>query len=140
MENNYNNIISIKFAKALQPTYQLSRGKKFVEFGVNNDYPKYLIDLYSESPKHGSIVKNKSIYIFGKGFKDVPQTANTKGESWNEVMQKCILDNELFGGYYLQIIYNLLGQVKDVYHLEYQKVRTNESQNEFFVKNECAEY
>lgn len=136
MENNYNNLISIKFAKALQPTYQLSRGKKFVEFGVNNDYPKYLIDLYSESPKHGSIIKNKSFYIYGKGFKDVPQNANTQGESWNDVMRKCILDNELFGGYYLQIIYNLLGQVKDVYHLEYQKVRTNESQNEFFVKND----
>jgi len=62
--------------------------------------------------------------------------ANTKGESWNEVMQKCILDNELFGGYYLQIIYNLLGQIKDVYHIDYQKVRTNEAQSEFFVKND----
>jgi len=136
MENNYNNLISIKFAKAQQPIFKENRGKKYIEFGINNDYPNYLLDLYSESPKHGSIVKGKAFYIFGKGFEDVPQNANTKGESWNEVMQKCILDNELFGGYYLQIIYNLLGQIKDVYHIDYQKVRTNESQSEFFVKND----
>lgn len=136
MENNYNNLISIKFAKAQQPIFKENRGKKYIEFGINNDYPNYLLDLYSESPKHGSIVKGKTFYIFGKGFEDVPQNANTKGESWNEVMQKCILDNELFGGYYLQIIYNLLGQIKDVYHIDYQKVRTNEAQSEFFVKND----
>jgi len=136
MENNYNNLISIKFAKAQQPIFKENRGKKYIEFGINNDYPNYLLDLYSESPKHGSIVKGKAFYIFGKGFEDVPQNANTKGESWNEVMQKCILDNELFGGYYLQIIYNLLGQIKDVYHIDYQKVRTNEAQSEFFVKSD----
>ena len=133
---DYKNIITIKFAQAEQPRFEEKRAKGYVEFGGNNNYPEYLIGLFNESPKHGAIIKSKTNYIFGQGWDGVEQKANTKGETWNQITKKCILDDELFGGYYLQVIYNLLGQIKDVYHLEYHKVRTNKEQNEFQVKND----
>lgn len=139
MENNYKNIITVKFAQAEQPKFEEKKGKGYVEFGLNNNYPDYLIGLYNESPKHGAIIKSKTNYIFGQGWDGIEQKANVKGESWNQVTKKCILDDELFGGYYLQIIYNLLGEIKDVYHLEYHKVRTNKEQNEFQVKNDWSD-
>ena len=139
MENNYKNIITVKFAQAEQPKFEEKKGKGYVEFGLNNNYPDYLIGLYNESPKHGAIIKSKTNYIFGKGWDGIEQKANVKGESWNQVTKKCILDDELFGGYYLQVIYNLLGEIKDVYHLEYHKVRTNKEQNEFQVKNDWSD-
>ena len=136
MDNNYKNIITVKFAQAQQPKFEEKKGKGYVEFGANNNYPDYLIGLYNESPKHGAIIKSKTNYIFGQGWDGIEQKANVKGESWNQITKKCILDDELFGGYYLQVIYNLLGEIKDVYHLEYHKVRTNLEQNEFQVKND----
>jgi hypothetical protein len=139
MENNYKNIITVKFAQAEQPKFEEKKGKGYVEFGLNNNYPDYLIGLYNESPKHGAIIKSKTNYIFGQGWDGIEQKANVKGESWNQITKKCILDDELFGGYYLQVIYNLLGEIKDVYHLEYHKVRTNKEQNEFQVKNDWSD-
>ena len=139
MENNYKNIITVKFAQAQQPKFEEKKGKGYVEFGALNNYPDYLIGLYNESPKHGAIIKSKTNYIFGQGWDGIEQKANVKGESWNQITKKCILDDELFGGYYLQVIYNLLGEIKDVYHLEYHKVRTNKEQNEFQVKNDWAD-
>lgn len=135
MENNYNNIVGIKFARALQPKFEEKKGKGWIEFGENNDYPMYLLGLFNESAKHGSIIKGKSHYIFGKGMEGVPIKANIVGESYNQILKKAILDDEIFGGYYLQIIYNLTGQIKDVYHLEYHKVRTNKDGSEFYVKD-----
>ncbi len=139
MDNNYKNIITVKFAQAQQPKFEEKKGKGYVEFGANNNYPDYLIGLYNESPKHGAIIKSKTNYIFGQGWDGIEQKANVKGESWNQITKKCILDDELFGGYYLQVIYNLLGEIKDVYHLEYHKVRTNIEQNEFQVKNDWSD-
>lgn len=135
--SDYNNVISIKFARAEQPVFIEKKGSyPYVEFGEKNDYPDYLLSLYNESPKHGAIVKGKANYIFGKGFKDIPIPANTTGETINAVAKKCILDDEIFGGYYLQVIYNLQGKIKDVYHLEYYKVRTTKDMSKFYVKND----
>lgn len=139
MENNYNNIIGIKFARAQQPKYEEKKGKGYIEYGECNDYPLYLLGLYNESAKHGSIIKGKSNYIFGKGLDAVPIKANIVGESYNQILKKAILDDEIFGGYYLQIIYNLTGQIKDVYHLDFHKVRTNKDCSEFFVKDNWAD-
>jgi hypothetical protein len=136
---NYNNIITVKFAQAEQPRFEEKKGKGYIEFGINNNYPDYLIGLYNESPKHGAIIKSKTNYIFGQGWDGIEQKANTKGETWNQVTKKCILDDELFGGYYLQVIYNLLGEIKDVYHLEYHKVRINKEKNEFQLKNDWSD-
>jgi hypothetical protein len=140
MHNNYNNLISIKFARAEQPIFKENKSKNIVEFGIDNDYPNYLLGLFNESPKHGAIVKSKVGYIFGHGFQDVPVKANSAGETWNQILKKCIMDDELYGGYYLQIIYNLLGQIKDVFHIEYHKVRSNKDQTEYYVKNDWQSF
>lgn len=135
MSNKYQ-LINIQFDQAQQPRFEEKKGKNYVEFGAKNNYPNYLIELFGESPKHGAIVKGKVNYIFGKGFEGVEQKANTQGETWNQIMKRAILDDELQGGYYLQIIYNALGKIKDVFHIEFQKVRASKDLSTFYVKND----
>lgn len=135
MSNKYQ-LINIQFDQAQQPRFEEKKGKNYVEFGAKNNYPNYLIELYGESPKHGAIVKGKVNYIFGKGFEGVEQKANSQGETWNQIMKRSILDDELQGGYYLQIIYNALGKIKDVFHIEFQKVRVSKDLKTFYVKND----
>ena len=130
------NIINIQFDQAQQPKFEEKKGKNYVEFGEKNNYPNYLIDLYGESPKHGAIIKGKVNYIYGKGFEDITQKANTRGETWNQILKRSILDDELHGGFYLQIIYNALGKIKDVFHIEFQKVRASKDLTCFYVKND----
>lgn len=135
MSNNYH-LVKVTFDQAQQPRFEEKKGKNYVEFGAKNDYSSYLIDLFGESPKHGAIIKGKVNYIFGKGFEDLPKPANTKGESWNQIMKRSILDDELHGGFYLQVIWNALGQIADVYQIEFQKVRVSKDLQCFYVKDD----
>ena len=134
MSNKYQ-LIKVEFDQAQQPKFEEKKGKNYVEFGAKNDYSNYLISLYGESPKHGAIIKGKVNYIFGKGFDDVPKPANTKGETWNQIMKRSILDDELHGGFYLQVIWNALGNIADVYQIEFQKVRASKDLSCFYVKD-----
>lgn len=131
--DNYKHIV-LAFDQAQQPKFTEKKSKGYVEFGEYNDYPKYLLSLYSESPKHGAIIKGKCNYIYGKGFEE-PGTAN-KFESWNTLLKKCIKDDELFRGYYLQVIWNRAKQVSEVYHIDFAKVRVSKDLLKFYVKND----
>ena len=124
MSNKYH-LVKVEFDQAQQPKFEEKRGKNYVEFGAKNNYSNYLIELFGESPKHGAIVKGKVNYIYGKGFADVPKVANVEGETWNQILKRSILDDELHGGFYLQIVYNLNKQIAGVYHIEFQKVRVS---------------
>lgn len=138
MDNNYNHIV-LQFDQAQQPRFEEKKGKGYVEFGQNNDYPKYLLSLYNESPKHGAIVKAKSNYIYGKGFEN-SDIINSNGESWNDILKRCIKDDELYRGYYLQVIWNRLKQVQEIYHIEFHKVRVSKDLKKFYVKNDWNDF
>ena len=135
METNYKHIV-LQFDQAQQPKYVEKRGKYiYIEYGKNNDYPEYLLSLYNESPKHGAIIKSKCTYVYGKGF-EVAGLANSRGETWNQIVKKCIKDDELYRGYYLQVIWNRIGQIAEVYHIDFAKVRVNKDLNCYYVKND----
>jgi hypothetical protein len=135
--DNYKHIV-LQFDQAQQPKFREVKSKGWVEFGENNNYPNYLLSLYNESPKHGAIVKGKCNYIYGKGFEQAG-SANGK-DTWNDVMKRCIKDDELYRGYYLQCIWNRAKKLSEVYHLEFHKVRTSKDLQTFFVKNDWADF
>ena len=138
MDNQYKHIV-LQFDRALQPVFTEKKSKGYVEFGELNNYPEYLLSLYNESPKHGAIVKSKSTYIFGRGFDDKGK-ANSRGESWNDILKKCVKDDELFRGYYLQVIWNRIGQISEVYHIDFSKVRVSKDLSCFYVKNDWLDW
>jgi len=138
MDNNYKHIV-LQFDQAEQPIFREKKKDGYVEFGKDNNYPTYLLSLYNESPKHGAIIKSKCNYIYGKGF-EVPGNANSKGETWNQIVKRCIKDDELYRGYYLQVIWNRAKQVSEVYHIEFAKVRVSKDMQEFYVKNDWTDF
>lgn len=138
MDNQYK-VIELKFDRALQPVFTEKKNKGWIEYGELNNYPDYLLSLYNESPKHGAIVKGKSTYIFGRGFEDKGK-ANSRGESWNDILKKCVKDDELFRGYYLQIIWNRAKQISEVYHIDFSKVRVSKDLSTFYIKNDWLDW
>lgn len=136
MVNRQYQLVKVEFDQAQQPKFEEKKGRNYVEFGDRNNYSNYLISLYGESPKHGAIIKGKVNYIFGKGFDDVTKKANTKGETWNQILKRSILDDELHGGFYLQVLWNALGNIAEVYHIEFQKVRASKDLRKFYIKDD----
>lgn len=128
--------IELKFDQAQQPKFTENKAKGFVEFGLLNNYPEYILSLFNESPKHGAIVRGKAGYILGKGFSDDAGDvkANEQGETWNEIAEKAILDDEIHAGYYLQVVYNKLGKVASVFHIPFKNCRMSICGAKVYVK------
>jgi len=135
------NFSILTFAEARQPDYKEKKGIGYYEYGHMNDYPEYLLELYKKSAKHQALIKGKINYICGNGWKagDVYgelfiRNAN-QVETLEDVTKKIVTDNELFGGFYLQVIWSMNGMISDIYHVDYSKVRTNKDNTEFWIKD-----
>jgi len=135
------NFSILTFAEARQPDYKEKKGVGYYEYGHLNDYPEYLLELYKKSAKHQALIKGKINYICGNGWKagDVYgelfiRNAN-QVETLEGVTKKIVTDNELFGGFYLQVIWSMNGMISDIYHVDYSKVRTNKDNTEFWIKD-----
>jgi hypothetical protein len=139
----------LKFDDVPLPIYKEVKGKDYIFYGERNDYPNYLLRIYNNSAKHNAIVTGKVDYICGNGWtvkaEDEMQKAkaygiidrvNSKEESLNEVTNKLVTDLTIFGGYYLQVIWTkATGEIAEMYHVDYYKVRTNADNSLFYVSD-----
>jgi DNA-binding MarR family transcriptional regulator len=139
----------LKFDQVPLPIYKEVKGKDWIYYGERNDYPNYLLRLYNNSAKHNAIVTGKVDYICGNGWsvkaEDEMQKAkaygminkvNSEEESLNELTKKLTTDMTIFGGYYLQVIWTkATGEIAELYHVDYYKVRTNADNSEFYVSD-----
>jgi hypothetical protein len=129
----------LTFAEARQPEFKEKKGEGYIQYGDRNDYPNYLVDLFNKSAKHNAIVKSKVHYITANGWKGSPEAETfiekvNRMESLDELTRKVSLDVELFGGYYLEIIWSVTKQLAEIWHLDYTKVRTNKDNTQFWYK------
>ena len=129
----------MEFADSRIPDFKQKIGKQYVDFGDQNNYPSYLLELYNKSAKHNAIINGKCIYILGSGFEsqeEIGKTFLTKAnekQSWDDLSKMICADIENFGGVYLQVIPKKLGGY-NVYHISYDKIRTNENNSSFYYK------
>jgi DNA-binding Lrp family transcriptional regulator len=133
------NISFIKFADVKLPEMVELPGKGYVQFGEDNLYPNMLLEKLNKSSKHNGIVLGKVNYIIGNGisYKDdsAKELVPNKNETINDLLKKVSTDIEIFGGVYLELHYNALGNVGAVYHIPYHKVRTNKDNTQYYIKD-----
>lgn len=126
------------------PDFYQEKNKKYVNFGSDNLYPLYLVDLFNRSAKHNAILTGKQTYVYGSGLKiegvwDLFANAN-RFDSMDEIFNKCILDKLLYGGYALQIIWDRVGEsIAEIYHMDFSKIRSNVDNTEFYFNNDWAD-
>jgi DNA-binding MarR family transcriptional regulator len=129
----------LTFAEAKQPEYKEKKGEGYMQYGQNNDYPQYLLDLFNKSAKHNAIIRGKVNYIVGNGWageQDMVKKVNRE-ETLNDLTKKVALDLELFGGAYIQVIWSVMGgQVAELWHCDYTKIRTNKDNTQFWYKED----
>jgi hypothetical protein len=140
----------LKFDQVPLPVYKEVKGKDWIYYGERNDFPDYLLRLYNNSANHNAIVTGKVDYIAGSGWEvktddelerakvyGMIDSVNKSAESLNEVTKKLTTDLTIFGGYYLQIIWTKgTGEIAEIYHIDYNDVRTNADNSMFYVSKE----
>ena len=139
-----NDLITINFSEYSQPKFVEKKNQEWVSYGADNRYPAHLLSLLNTSAKHNAIVNGKANFIAGKGivFEDdtkqylVDESINRNGETINDILDKVALDIETFGGCYLEVIYNPFGSATSLYHIDYNKVRSNADNSFFYISEQ----
>jgi hypothetical protein len=134
----------LTFAEAKQPEFKEKKGEGYIQYGDRNDYPNYLVELFNKSAKHNAIIKSKVHYITANGWSGSPEAEPfidqvNRMESLEDLTRKVSLDAELFGGYYLEIIWSVTGQLSEIWHCDYTKIRTNKDNTQFWYKEDWAD-
>lgn len=126
------------------PTEKISLGGKMVTWGDNNSYPDYLMSLYKASPTLKTCVDGTRDYICGDDVKILPlldlqeNVINKRGDTIREQVQFISRDLELYGGFALQIIRNLAGEVCEIYPIDMRFLRTNADCNVFYYSEDWS--
>jgi hypothetical protein len=145
-------VMVLKFTNDKVPLFVEPRKQdrvKFVKYGENNDYPNFLLTLFNRSAKHNAIITSKQSYIKGRGWyfdetgMDGEQVASLKAfidapnqyESLDDLLDKTVLDEEIFGGFYIHGINKKSGGFGQIFHMDYSKVRSNETNTEFYISD-----
>ena len=119
-------IESIELAKYVERNYEekvVSQG--WVEYGDDNLFPQYLIDLYNSSAVHHALVESIAYMIFGEGIKAEGQ-GQLQIEEWGlqDEMRKACIDLKLQGGYCLEVKWSLdRSYIKEVTHIPFEQIR-----------------
>lgn len=135
-----NNLYAIDFTAYNAPNFSEKRVagvKDYIEYGEQNAFPTYLVDLFNGSSVHNAIITGKVNYIVGKGLtyrNDLGTIqralieafifAPNPYESWQDIFRKIATDYELYNGFSLDIINNSAGKIAEVYHSDFGKYRT----------------
>ena len=125
--------------KMILPVERFVSGKDLVEWGNRNSYPDYLLDLYNNVPTLRSIINGNIDFVTGDDVSILPLTdnlpngqMNNRGDNIREQVKDISKDYEIYGGFALQIIRNLIVMVAEVYYIDMRFLRTNKEGNVFY--------
>ena len=121
------------------PVEKFVSAKDLMEWGTRNSYPDYLLDLYNNVPTLRAIINGNIDFITGDDVSILPLTQhlpngimNNRGDLIREQIKDIAKDYEIYGGFALQIIRNLIGEVAEVYYIDMRFLRTNKEGNVFY--------
>lgn len=116
------------------PTFiEKETNRPYMNYGIDNKFPNYLWELYLRSALLQSIIEGTQNYTTGNGIiynenadiQRLKEQANEDGETLEDIINRVVVDYLIFGGFSLQIIYNKLGNISELYWLDFRNVRLN---------------
>jgi len=123
----------LKLAQYIPKSFEeKSSGKGWINYGDDNLYPQYLVDLYQKSGTHNALCTSIAYMIFGEGLKTDSIDARLKMEEWSldDEIRKSCLDLKIQGGFALEVIYSVdRTTISKVRHLPFENIRSGEPNN-----------
>lgn len=114
--------------------------KEYVQWGKDNQYPEYLYGLFNDVSSLKTIIEGTADYVCGndvtcnvKGF-DVE--VNTKGDTMRELVRLLARDYLIYGGFAIQIIRNKVGDIRELYYVDFRYLRSSKKNEVFWYSEE----
>ena len=101
----------------------------FVNYGDDNLFPQYLIDLYKSSATHNALCTSIAYMIYGDGVQADTLEARLKIEEWGlqDEVRKACLDLKIQGGFALEVVYSIdRTTIAKVRHCPFENIRSAE--------------
>lgn len=132
-----NNMISVSLSKYNTPQFKETSGRDWINYGIDNNYPTYLMDMYHKSSTHAAVIDSKIKQIIGDGLnfiesEDKDQLAevmhflkkSNKYETFNDILRKIVFDYVIYGGFALNLIWsNDRSRIASVHHVDFATLR-----------------
>ena len=133
LPQNRNGVYITNFEKEIEGSALTRKNALgWVNWGLRNNYPFLLLDLYNQSPTHRACINFGVQSIIGNGVDydamqiDRTQIVPNYEQSWDDFIKCISLDYMLYGSYAVQIIKNKDGQTFSFWHMPLDKVRWSE--------------
>lgn len=132
------------------PTFveKVNSGKPYLNYGNDNQFPQYLWDLYLRSALLQSIIDGTADYAVGNGInygeyttvQKLAEEANKDGETLDDIIKKITIDYLIFGGFAMQIIFNKIGEISELYWLDFRNVRLNKDGDKVYYSDDWIKH
>lgn len=120
----------------VRPTEVVQRGRDYVSWGEDNDYPTYLLALYGECTTLRSVANGMIDYIAGDDVDCAVSLQgrwlNRRGQSAREVVRALARDYSLYGGFAVQVVRGLGGNIAEIYPVDFRYIRSNKENDVFY--------
>ncbi len=140
MKKKNTEISVIHLAEFNLPEVTETANKDYIQFGTDNMYPQYLLELYNGSSINNAIIKGVSAMIYGEGLDATDkQDSEEHKEQWLRLtsllghsqkdLLKCLaFDLKLFGMCYVNTIWNKpRTKIVEMYHIPAQYIRSGKA-------------
>ena len=120
-------------------------GVDFIAWGTDNQYPGYLFSLYEDCATLQTIINGTVDFVCGNDITcNLPifeKTVNKNGDTINDIIQRISTDYLIFGGFALQVIRNAIGEITELYWIDFTKIRSDKKNEVFFFSEDwCKSY
>lgn len=123
-----------------------SNAKGFVNWGKDNTFPSEVYKMYLNSVTVRSIIDGTVNYICGNGI-NVDESAakwkgkiNRKGEELPDLISQVATDLMIYDGFAIQVIYNKMGTVVEMYALDFGRCRVNSNGDKVYYSSKWGTY
>lgn len=124
------------------PSYEQSetRGKNYIQWGENNQFPEYLNGLYEEVVTLRTIVNGTADFVSGNdsycNLEGFGKEINKKGDTMFELVNLLGRDYLLYGNAYVQIVRNKAGKIGELYYINARYIRSSKKNDIFYYSEE----
>lgn len=101
----------------------------YINYGDDNLFPQYLIDLYQSSATHNALCTSIAYMIFGDGVQADSLEARLKVQEWglDDELRKACIDLKIQGGFALEVVYSMdRTTIAKVRHCPFENIRSGE--------------
>ena len=115
-------------------------GRDFIAWGTDNRYPNYLFSLYEDCATLQSIINGTTDFVCGNeitcNFPRFAKTVNKNGETIFDIIQRISTDCLIFGGFAIQVLRNVNGDISEIYWVDFTKLRSDKKNEVFFYSED----